>query len=163
MNILAIVDQLLGAVQETLPHPAASYLIIVKGPIIAFYQYFSNTALLDAGHIAHYKGLIPMNYIFTIGEFLHINPGSTPADYIHWRCSLPDCFAEYNGLADEQVLTRNGEFYFGLGSSYFKNYGHHPNTFKIPHVFDLLKHPEFVHDLFKYAASKKAGFQSDFL
>ena len=163
MNILPIVDQLLGAVQETLPHPPASYLIIVKGPMIAFYQYFSNTALLDAGLIAHYKGLIPMNYIFTLAEFLHINPYSIPADYIHWSSSLPDCFVEYNGLADVQVLTANGELWFGLDSSYFENYGHYPNTFKIPHVFDLLKHPEYVHALFKYAASNKAGFQGDLL
>jgi len=138
-NFDDILDQLSDSIQFALddnPNTSA-FIIAIKGLKIAFYTYHNCIDILEQGKgLIHYKGFVPLPYVFSFKDYISVNPESNPIDFLRHIVKLP-------GIPDTESLINQG-----VGKT---------DKLDTPHIFDLLKHKEYVHLLFEHASKNKPG------
>jgi len=136
-NFNDILDQLSNSIMVAMDNNpnVSAFIIAVKGLKIAFYTYHNCIDILDDANICHYKGFIPLHYSLSYKEYLEANPDSSLIDYLkHFR--------RLSWVSKDELIRNGVEM---------------TNNLPYPHIFDLLKHKEYVHKLFQYASSQVPG------
>lgn len=136
-NFNNILDQLSDSIMVAMDNNSnvSAFIIAVKGIKIAFYTYHNCIDILDDANIRHYKGFVPLHYTLPYKEYVEANPDSTLIDYLKHIGRFPDI--------KERELIENGV--------------ETTNNLPYPHIFHLLKHKEYVHELFLHASSQVPG------
>lgn len=141
-NFEAAIDQVYDTVIHSLDSSApglSTFVIIMKGTKIAFFQFYSFVGLLEEYGISHYKGFIPLNQLIETSKLVAINDSEGISD-------IMDYVGKY------AHITTNKDKLLALGVEATSKITH-------PHIWELLNesHEDHVHDLFVHAANNKPG------